>query len=305
MNDIPRRNGLNLALKCLEGLSVGDAMGERFFGMPDAVTPLIAKREVPPGRWRWTDDTLMAASVVEVLARLGTLHPDRLAASFAERYDPRRGYGGQTSWLLMAIRNGMDRHEIVAEAFGGAGSFGNGAAMRAGPIGAFFSTDLDRAAAEAAQQSAVTHGNPEAAEGAIAVACAAAVMAASRGGPAPGFDDLLTAALSRLSPSRTAMELRAAVRLGPDVSPEEAAATLGSGQDVAAFDTVPFALWSAATTPDDFVETFWRTVAGLGDRDTTCAIACSVTAARVGPEGIPLQWLAAREPLPSWLPGAE
>ena len=177
--------------------------------------------------------------------------------------------------------------------------------MRAGPIGAFFSTDLDRAASEASRQATVTHGNPEAADGAIAVACAAAVMAASRGAPVPTFDELLAAALSRLSPSRTAMELRAALRLGPDVSPEEAAAALGSGQACAAFDTVPFALWAAAGTPDDFTETFWRTVAGLGDRDTTCAIACSVTAARVGTEGIPLQWLAAREPLPSWLPAAE
>ena len=76
----------------------------------------------------------------------------------------------------------------------------------------------------------------------------------------------------------------------------------GSGQACAAFDTVPFALWAAACSPDDFAETFWRTVAGLGDRDTTCAIACSVTAARVGPEGIPLNWLLAREPLPSWVP---
>jgi ADP-ribosylglycohydrolase len=135
VNDVTRRDGLQLALECLEGLSVGDAMGERFFGMPDAVMPLIDRRDVPPGRWRWTDDTLMAASVVEVLARSGTLHPDRLAASFAERYDSRRGYGPQTSWLLMAIRHGMDRHEIVAEAFDGAGSFGNGSAMRAGPEG--------------------------------------------------------------------------------------------------------------------------------------------------------------------------
>ena len=300
-----RPAALALALDSLEGLSVGDAMGERFFGMPDAVMPIIARREVPPGRWRWTDDTLMAASIVEVLARDGELHPDRLAASFAERYDPHRGYGRQTSWLLLAIRNGLDRHEIVAEAFGGAGSFGNGAAMRAGPIGAYFSGDLDRAAEEAARQSAVTHGNPEAADGAVAVACAAAAMAASRGGPAPTFEELLGAAGSRLSPSRTAMELRAALRLGPDVSPEKAAAALGSGQACAAFDTVPFALWAAACTPDDFAETFWRTVAGLGDRDTTCAIACSVSAARVGSEGIPLQWHVAREPLPSWVPTVE
>jgi ADP-ribosylglycohydrolase len=40
-------------------------------------------------------------------------------------------------------------------------------------------------------------------------------------------------------------------------------------------------------------------VSGLGDRDTTCAIVGGIVAARHGVEGIPADWLAARESLPA------
>ncbi|HZU17499.1 MAG TPA: ADP-ribosylglycohydrolase family protein, partial [Candidatus Dormibacteraeota bacterium] len=67
-------------------------------------------------------------------------------------------------------------------------------------------------------------------------------------------------------------------------------------------DTVPFALWCASRSPDDYEAALWLTLRGLGDRDTTGAIVGGIVAARVGSEGIPPGWLAAREPLPP-LPG--
>ncbi len=86
----------------------------------------------------------------------------------------------------------------------------------------------------------------------------------------------------------------------PTAAPSsEAASILGSGREISALDTVPFALWAVAGSLDSFEETFWRTVAGLGDRDTTCAIACGISAARVGSAGIPRLWRDRREPLPS------
>ena len=42
---------------------------------------------------------------------------------------------------------------------------------------------------------------------------------------------------------------------------------------------------------------------GLGDRDTTCAIAGGVAACYTGITGIPATWRAAREPLPGWAIG--
>src|SRR5687768_7887910 len=62
---------LAAAFGSLEGLAVGDALGECFFGPTADARAAIADRWVPPGVWRWTDDTLMAASVVEIVARRG------------------------------------------------------------------------------------------------------------------------------------------------------------------------------------------------------------------------------------------
>jgi hypothetical protein len=46
------------ALLALEGLSVGDALGQRFFGRGAHASSLIAHREVPPPRWNYTDGPL-------------------------------------------------------------------------------------------------------------------------------------------------------------------------------------------------------------------------------------------------------
>ncbi|MFD8417351.1 ADP-ribosylglycohydrolase family protein [Streptomyces sp. NPDC059650] len=79
-----------------------------------------------------------------------------------------------------------------------------------------------------------------------------------------------------------------------------AASVLGSGYRMSAPDTVPFALWCAAGWMDDLPEALWQTVGGWGDRDTTCAIAGGVVAARTGTDGIPAAWRAVREDVPAW-----
>ena len=63
----------------LEGLSVGDAFGETFFVNPDVVEGLIAERALASRTWHYTDDTLMALSVVSVLRRHGRVQQDELA----------------------------------------------------------------------------------------------------------------------------------------------------------------------------------------------------------------------------------
>lgn len=75
---------------------------------------------------------------------------------------------------------------------------------------------------------------------------------------------------------------------------------LGSGWRISAPDTVPFALWPAAGHPDGLPEALWQTVGGWGDRDTTCAIAGGVVAARTGTGGLPADWPAARGAVPAW-----
>ncbi|MGE3271934.1 MAG: ADP-ribosylglycohydrolase family protein [Chloroflexota bacterium] len=51
---------------------------------------------------------------------------------------------------------------------------------------------------------------------------------------------------------------------------------------------------------NNYVAALWETVSGLGDRDTTCAIAGSIVAAFMDRKGIPASWLVSRERLPEW-----
>ena len=99
------RSRLERAALSLDGLSVGDGFGERFFVHPDTARNLIAQRAFPAPPWRTTDDTEMAISVVEVLQLHGEILPDALAQAFADRYvgDPARGYGQGAHTVLTAL----------------------------------------------------------------------------------------------------------------------------------------------------------------------------------------------------------
>ena len=50
----------------LDGLSIGDAFGQRFFG-PVAMGDQLVSRQLPPGPWKYTDDTEMALALASVL----------------------------------------------------------------------------------------------------------------------------------------------------------------------------------------------------------------------------------------------
>ena len=295
------RARLERAHLALEGLSVGDAFGERFFGTPvlsDGVAgKLIADRTVPKGPWQYTDDTEMALAIVDVLARRGGIVEDELARTFGSRYlvDPARGYGEAAQKILSAITRGESWREVSQSAFDGQGSLGNGGAMRAAPVGAYFADDMEAVVVQARASAVVTHAHPEGQAGAIAVAVAAATAWSMRRAPNP--EALLDAVIERTPPGETRDGLVRARALPFDTEPRKAAEELGSGARVSSADTVPFALWCAARHLGDYAEAMWSTVSGLGDRDTTCAIAGGIVSLTAGRTSIPLAWIEAREPL--------
>ncbi len=230
----------------LQGLSVGDALGECFFGYARYVIDQIRARALPSRPWSYTDDTEMALSIVEVLFADGHLDPDHLAAAFARRFDVARGYGAGAYRILLDIQRGVPWHEVAPSMFGGSGSFGNGAAMRVAPLGAFFADDLDDLVEAAARSARVTHAHPEGVAGAIAVALAAALAYRGSLTGKLGPKALFSAVLERTPESVTRARIEEASRLAPTTSIPDAAYLLGSGDQVSAQDTVPFVLWSAA-----------------------------------------------------------
>src|ERR1700750_647416 len=111
------------AKKSPEGLSVGDAFGERFFIHPDVVESLIEDRAIPRAPWACTDDTIMALSIVDVLEEHGEIHQDKLATYFASGYsaDPQRGYGATAHRILRSIGAGESWRTVAPAAFEGMG----------------------------------------------------------------------------------------------------------------------------------------------------------------------------------------
>jgi ADP-ribosylglycohydrolase len=290
----------------LRGLALGDGFGGRWFWRGNArAAEMIEERHTPTEEtFHYSDDTAMALCVVRMLKTGGRIVQSHLAQLFGATYlaDPHRQYGYGMAQLLPLLAKDPESFTTYARAlFNGAGSLGNGSAMRVAPLGAYYHADLDRAVDEAARSAAVTHTHPEAAHGAIAVAVAAALAAGGRGrDPEPAATFL--GRVAELVPAgvvRTGVETAAA--LDPATPARRAADRLGNGQKVRCSDTVPFALWTAAVHPDDYPEALWATAAGLGDVDTTCAITGGIVAARTGTAGAPAHWLALREPLPDWV----
>jgi len=299
---------IEAARASLLGLAVGDAFGTMLDGYGAELARRAAKRLISMKRpWRWTDDTAMALSIVEVLEHAGSIDPDALAVAFVRRFtaDPNRGYGAGAFHLLSRVAMGAAWRDTSKSLFSGAGSYGNGAAMRAAPIGAYFAPDLERVRDEALRSAEPTHAHPDGAAGAVAVAIAAAL---ARSGV---IGDTLLAEVARWTPAgKTRDGLVRAGELGLDFDVRAAGEELGTGANITSRDTVPFAVWVATRCLGSYEEALWTACAHPGlelagnalslfaiDRDTVGAMVGGIVASAVGVDGIPFLWREATEPL--------
>ncbi len=289
---------LELARESLDGLSVGDALGEawayQFYRARD-LTDFSVFRD---GSVRYTDDTAMALSIVKILEQYRAIEEDLLAVSFATRYawDPMRGYGKMAHKILQEIGAGADWREVSPAAFG-MGSFGNGAAMRVAPLGAYFADEIERIPGEATKSARITHAHPEGIAGAVAVALCAGVATAFRGRPKAEAVEEMWTTVTELTPGSTVREDLCRARELKNASTGEVARELGNGSDISAQDTVPFCVWNACQCLDDYEEAILSTVEVGGDCDTNGAIVGGMVAAFAGREAIPAEWLRVREKL--------
>lgn len=292
---IDRKKRARLAL---DGLSIGDAFGQQFFH--PGVVEMATDENLPTPPWNYTDDTEMAVCVLQELERCGEIQQDCLATRFAERHasDPNRGYGAGAWSLLYEIAAGGDWRIASRELFGGSGSYGNGAAMRVAPLGAWFSDDIDKLIEQSELSATVTHAHPEGVAGAIAVALAAAWAWRRNFTETPASPtELIPWVVSHLGPSEVRRGLEWASTYELDTWAFTVASQVGSGIQISAQDTVPFCLWLAAANLDDYKEAMWTAARVGGDIDTNCAIVGGIVALNVGTDGIPETWRLCREPL--------
>lgn len=304
----------------LDGLSVGDAVGESCFKPHNWEAIIEDPRAVARGLY-WTDDTAMAVGLYEVLDRHGRIDQDDLTRVFAARFraEPFRGYGPGAIRLLGAIEGGADWRRAAKELFGG-GSYGNGSAMRIAPLAGYFAEDgLETVAEQAALSAAVTHAHPEGIAGGVAAAVAGAYAWQNRDRRADPavkrglFDAVLVHTpagevrdgIERAAGLEFDIPTEPTVRLLDhgmsvvpfDVSLKPVVRLLGNGSKISCQDTVPFCVWIAARHLDDYEAAVVNTIRAGGDIDTTAAIVGGIVALAVGQSGIPADWLADREEL--------
>ncbi|WP_295199373.1 ADP-ribosylglycohydrolase family protein [uncultured Chryseobacterium sp.] len=268
------------ASESLVGISTGDAFGETFFGEESSVKADIQKRIVRKNCLDFTDDTIMAIAVFKSLEKFGNINQNFLAEEFTKNYyiDSNRGYGPSMHQYFRAVQCGEYWKEVSYAKFGGQGSMGNGGAMRAAVIGAYYHDDFDTLKKNAYLSCEVTHANQEAIEGTKAIAVAAAFAVQERNGLLRlDQQSFIQKIQDELDDSDMKSKLNKALYLNGDASTELLTATLGNGIRMTAQDTVPLVIWMLSRYRYDFEECLWNTVSVLGDRDTTCAMAGGVS----------------------------
>lgn len=199
-------------------------------------------------RARFTDDTVRSVAVADAL-----MHRGDLADTFREYYHryPGAGFGGEFRRWAESGRTGPY------------GSWGNGSAMRVGPVARMYDSP-DEVLARAGETARVTHDHPEGIKGARATALATFL---ARAGAAKG-------------------EIRDEVgrRFGYDLSRSVDEIRPGHGFDASCRGTVPPALM-AFLDSTSYEHAVRLAVSLGGDADALACIAGGVAAAFYG--GVP------------------
>lgn len=280
------------------GLFAGDALGAPVEGLPHHVLRQAGwVDEMHPGRGTpgtYTDDTQLMIGLLEALAADDTLPDGLLARTYADNFEPFRGYGASTGAALRGLRAGRLPASALSR-----DSYGNGGAMGIAPLGVYFHADLALVAERAFQACTTTHHHPEAVGSAIAVACAAALHAREAlVGEARDCADRLSTlrGLRALQDPVIAEALAPLADLPASAPATERTAWLAAHYrcSLRAVESTPVAIGAAlaATSLREAVEV---AVNAGGDTDTQGAMAGGIAGARFGADALPRTWYEALE----------
>ncbi len=279
------------------GLLIGDALGAPVEGWP---WQRIMRRhgwleEMVPGRLpagSYTDDGQMALGLLESLVREEGFDPAACAARWLVLYDPARGYGRRIGGIMAALDQGRSWDTVGTE------SYGNGAAMRIGPLGAWYHSSPERLVQAALESASITHRHPQALAGALVQALAVA-QALCLGLERRPLDPAKF--IPPLIRSAKEIDPESAGRLEPLSGPpprgrEALRERLTSlfACDVRAVEAVGPALGAVLWT-GSFKEAVVLAVNLGRDTDTLGAMAGAVAGAYYGLSAIPVRWLETLE----------
>jgi ADP-ribosylglycohydrolase len=296
------------------GGAVGDALGRPAESRSRAAVLARFERLDDFRPWRgwsggpvgtFTDDTQLTLEVARCLAANdGRIDPADLAARLVAWLPDARGAGRATR---AAVRRLGDEPWWRA----GVDSAGNGAAMRAAPIGLAHIADVDQLRVDAALAAVVTHAHPMAVVSAIAHAWLVAALAAVPAGSlrvdqlVDGLVDVIEDLADPGEPERdwprrpgkTGQPVRLVDRLAEvpswlDAEIDDALAHFYNGAFV--LESLPAALWFFLRRPEDPEAVIVEAAMGGRDADTVASMAGAYVGAHLGLAALPLRWTGPR-----------
>ena len=283
----------NTLIGCLWGCAVGDAIGLPYEGLSPRRARRFARLPLQHrfvfGRGMVSDDTDHTVFVAQALLRTAG-DPARFRVALAWRL---------RLWLLcLPAGIGLATLKSILRLWlglrpSGVFSAGNGPAMRSAIIGAFFATDAAQRRAHVEASTLLTHTDPLALSGALAIAEIAARLASGEWTARPSPTDL-SALLNVLSPSVEWLQAAQSIQECCE-APEPmslADERFGSPQGVTGYvlRSVPFAIVAWYHHYGDYRTTIEAVTQAGGDVDTVAAIAGSLAGMAAGSENIPEAW---------------
>lgn len=287
---------------CILGTAVGDALGLACEGLSRRrqrrLFPDLTGYHLVLGKGMTSDDTEHTLMLAQSLIETGGRAPEPPAARFTRNFAWRLRF-----WLLgMPAGIGMATLRAIVKLwlgfpgrYSGVWSAGNAPAMRAALIGVCYGQDRDKMLALVRAATRITHTDPKAEAGSLAVALAAH-LSASRAVPvtpaqyleqlrslpnihASGICELVAGVCSSIAASETG---------------ETYADRLGCVNGVTGYvnHTVPVALHVWLRHQRDYRAAVTEVIRLGGDTDTAAAIVGALVGTNVGKTGIPPEWLA-------------
>lgn len=280
----------------LLGSAVGDAIGLPFEGLSRRRARRWMRdplgHQLLFGRGMVSDDTEHACMVAESL----------IAGGFEESVFARQLANRLRRWLLgvpagvgfATLKSTLKLCVGISPERSGVFSAGSGPAMRAPILGVAFE-NLPALRSHVRRCTRITHTDPKAEYGALAIAAAAHLSARGR----CDAEEYLATLRPFLKddPARELIDLltRAASSVAQRESTDDFASSLGLQRGVSGYmyHTVPVVVHAWLRHPSDFRAAIQTVVRCGGDTDTTAAIVGGIVGASVGKAGIPEEWLAA------------
>lgn len=289
---------------CLLGTAVGDAMGLACEGLSASrqakLFPDVERFHFLFGRGMISDDTEHTCMVAQSLI-VSAGDSDNFVKNLSWRF----------RWWLLGLPAGVGFATLrsilklwagISPERSGVFSAGNGPAMRIALIGVCYGNQPDTFRELVRRSTRITHTDPKAELGALAVALAAHTANKHSGetfSPAAYSRDLqtllqeTTPSLGHESPAFFDLVNQAVTSAQRGQTTQDFARELGLARGVSGYiyHTLPVVLHAWFSCQNDFRSVVTTVIRCGGDTDTTAAIAGAIVGAGVGKQGIPAEWL--------------